>query len=87
MERNYDEIIADMLRQIDRHTEELTLQSRKSDELWKEQSAFNAGLMSRLEALDESSKAQNAIRANHLELIINTANILDRILTRNELKM
>lgn len=87
MERNYDEIIADLLKSVDRHSEELIEQSKKSDELWKEQKAFNAGLMLQLKSLDERSRDQQALQSSHLELILHTANILDRIIKKNKLKV
>jgi hypothetical protein len=77
MERNYDEIIADLLKQVDQRSAELIQQSKKSDE-------FHATLMSQLKDWDGN---HDAVHASHLELIIHTANILNRIIKRNELKI
>src|SRR5689334_13454121 len=68
MERNYDEIISEMLRQIDRHNEqldrhtaELIKQSEKSDAFWAEQRRINADHLSQLKELRESAKEQTAV--------------------------
>jgi hypothetical protein len=61
MERNYDEIISEMLRQIDLHSEQLTRQSEKlerqyekSEVFWREQQKINADLFSQLQVLKQS---------------------------------
>jgi vacuolar-type H+-ATPase subunit I/STV1 len=68
MERNYDEIISEMLRQIDLHSEQLTRQSEnlekqseklerqyeKSEAFWREQQQINADLFSQLQVLKQS---------------------------------
>ena len=73
MERNYDEVISDMLRSIDRHTEELskhskelTRQSKKSDEIHTQNLSVLAELNERL---------------------THTGIILDRIIRKNKLKI
>jgi hypothetical protein len=73
MERNYDEIIADLLKQVDQHSAELTEQSKKSD-------ALHLELISRL-------KEHDTVHASHLELILHTATILDRIIKKNQLML
>ena len=80
MERNYDEIIADLLKQVDQHSAELIQQSKKSDD-------FHAELMSRMELLEERDRSHDAVHASHLELILHTANILDRIIKKNQLML
>ena len=77
MERNYDEIIADLLKQVDQHSAELIQQSKKSDDL-------HAELMSRMKEWDRS---HDAVHASHLELILHTASILDRIIKKNQLML
>ena len=91
MERNYDEIISEMLIQIDRHTEEL---SRHTEELTKhsqemskhsqeltavhmEQGQINKAMLSKLEAMEK-------IDNHHLEQLVHSATILDRIIRKNE---
>jgi hypothetical protein len=101
MERNYDEIISEMLRQIDLHSEQLTRQSEnlekqseklerqyeKSEAFWREQQQINADLFSQLQALKQSDKEQEGVINQNLELALHTAAILDRIIKRNELKV
>ena len=87
MERNYDEIISEMLIQIDRHTEEL---SRHTEELTKhsqeltavhmEQGQINKAMLSKLEAME---KIDNL----HLEQLVHSATILDRIIRKNDLRV
>jgi len=94
MERNCDEIISDMMRSIDqnvdtirrqqaklnkhsrvldRHSAELTRQVRRNEKFFEEH-------MDRL-------KGSEAIQSNHLEMIIHTAELLDRIVRVNKLKV
>jgi hypothetical protein len=61
MERNYDEIISEMLRQIDLHSEQLTRQSEKlekqyekSEAFWREAHQINADHLSQLQALKQT---------------------------------
>ena len=90
MERNYDEIIAEMLRQIDQHSEELTKQSEKltkqseeltkqsgrSDLLWREQRLINQRHLATLEALNERINiGQKKATA-----------VLERLIRKNSLK-
>lgn len=94
MERNYDEIIADMLIQIDRHTEEL---SRHTEELTKhsqemsmhsqeltairvEHDQINLAILSRLEVMEK-------IDNQHLEQLVHSATLLDRIIRRNDVRV
>ena len=94
MERNYDEIISEMLIQIDRHTEEL---SRHTEELTKysqemskhsqeltavriEQGQINKAMLSKLEAMEK-------IDNHHLEQLVHSATILDRIIRNNDLRV
>ena len=87
MERNYDEIISEMLIQIDRHTEEL---SRHTEELTKhsqeltavrmEQGKINKAMLTKLEAMEK-------IDNHHLEQLVHSATILDRIIRKNDLRV
>ena len=87
MERNYDEIIAEMLIQIDRHTEELSRHtqelSKHSQELTSvrtEQGQVNKAILNKLEYMEK-------IDNNHLEQLVLSATILDRIIRKNDLKV
>ena len=87
MERNYDEIISEMLIQIDRHTEELTKYSQEmskhSQELTAvrmEQGQINKAMLSKLEAMEK-------IDNQHLEQLVHSATILDRIIRNNDLRV
>ena len=87
MERNYDEIISEMLIQIDRHTEELTKYSQEmskhSQELTAvrmEQGQINKAMLSKLEAMEK-------IDNQHLEQLVHSATILDRIIRKNDLRV
>jgi DNA anti-recombination protein RmuC len=101
MDRNYDEIISEMLRQIDRHSEQLTRQSeklelqtarleatvQKSDDFWREQRVINAEHLRRLDELEQRIKDQQSVVNQNLELVIHTAGILDRIIKKNALQL
>lgn len=87
MDRNYDEIISEMLRQLDRHSEHLALQtaemlkqSKRSDALWMEQRKVNAELFDKLNGLQ-------AVTNQNLERSLHTAEILGRIIKRNRLRL
>ena len=101
MERNYDEIISEMLIQIDRHTEELSRHteelSRHTEELTKhsqemskhsqeliavhmEQGQINKAMLTKLEAMEK-------IDNHHLEQLVHSATILDRIIRKNDLRV
>jgi hypothetical protein len=94
VERNYDEIISEMLRQLDRHAEQLSMQSEqlskqsehqtrqseKSEILWQEQRQINADLFAQI-------KDQNGVLNQNLEIALQTAGILDRIIKTNGLKL
>ncbi len=98
MERNYDELFAEMLMNIDRHTEELTRHSqeltRHSQELTRvslevaadriKHDQAHERIMNRLEEIGEEQKA---VHNQHLEMIVNTATILDRIIKENHLRL
>ena len=73
MERNYDEIISEMLIQIDRHTEELTA-------VRTEQGQINKAMLKKFEEMEK-------IDNNHLEQLIHSATILDRIIRKNDLRV
>jgi hypothetical protein len=97
MERNYDELFAEMLMSIDRHTEELDKHSKESSLHSRELTRISLkvaadrikhdqaheGLMKRLQEMGEEQKATHS---QHLEMIVNTATILDRIIKQNHLK-
>lgn len=94
VERNYDEIISEMLRQLDRHTEQLEAQSasleatvQKSDDFWREQRVINAEHLRRLDELEQRIKDQQSVVNQNLELVIHTAGILDRIIKKNALQL
>ena len=80
MERNYDEIIADILIQLDVHTQELTKQSQKSDLLQIEHDRFQSELTERFVAMEK-------IDSNLLEQLVHSASILDRIIKKNDLQL
>lgn len=94
MERNYDEIISDMLIQIDRHTEELSRHtvelSKHSQEMSKhsqeliavriEQGQINQAMLKKLETMEK-------IDNQHLEQLVHSAIILDRIIRKNDLRV
>ncbi len=80
MERNYDEIISEMLIQIDRHTEELTKYSQELTAVRMEQGQINKAMLSKLEAMEK-------IDNQHLEQLVHSATILDRIIRKNDLRV
>ena len=80
MERNYDEIISEMLIQIDRHTEELTKHSQELIAVRMEQGQINKAMLSKLEAMEK-------IDNQHLEQLVHSATILDRIIRKNDLRV
>lgn len=94
VERNYDEIISEMLRQLNRHTEQLEAQSarleatvQKSDDFWREQRVINAEHLRRLDEMEQRIRDQQSVVNQNLELVIHTAGILDRIIKRNALQL
>ena len=80
MERNYDEIISEMLIQIDRHTEELTKHSQELTAVRMEQGQINKAMLSKLEAMEK-------IDNHHLGQLVHSATILDRIIRKNDLRV
>ena len=80
MERNYDEIISEMLIQIDRHTEELTKHSQELIAVRMEQGQINKAMLSKLEAMEK-------IDNQHLEQLVHSATILDRLSRKNDLRV
>ena len=80
MERNYDEIISEMLIQIDKHTEELTKHSQELTAVRMEQGQINKAMLSKLEAMEK-------IDNHHLEQLVHSATILDRIIRKNDLRV
>ena len=98
MERNYDELFAEMLMSIDRHTEELDKHSKEltrvSAELTRVSLEASAEKIKHdqahermMQRLDESEKNNNTFHDRHLEMIVNTATILDRIIKKNNLRL
>jgi len=119
MERNYDELFAEMLMQIDRHTEaldkhsleltkqsaELTKQSAESTRRWDEQHQINLTLFTKMEEvstnistkMEEISnnmkeistklEGMESISNQHLDQLVLSATILDRIIKNNHLKL
>lgn len=104
-ERNYDELFAEMLMSIDRHTEELNKHSQELTRVSLELAAdrikhdqFHERLMQRIDESEERMKLSDkriedaaekheAAYNRHLEMILNTATILDRIIKQNHLKL
>ena len=80
MERNYDEIISEMLIQIDKHTEELTKHSQELTAVRMEQGQINKAMLSKLEAMEK-------IDNHHLGQLVHSATILDRIIRKNDLRV
>ena len=87
MERNYDEIIADMLIQLDLHTrelmkhsQELTKQSHQSDILRVEQNRIYQELRQKFMVME---KIDNQLT----EQLVHSATILDRIIKKNDLRL
>ena len=80
MERNYDEIISEMLIQIDKHTEELTKHSQELTAVRMEQGQINKAMLTKLEAMEK-------IDNHHLEQLVHSATILDRIIRKNDLRV
>ena len=82
MERNYDEIIADMLIQLDVHTRELTNQSQEltkhSQELTKQ--SHQSDLL-RVE-LQQKFMMMEKIDNQLTEQMVHSANILERIIKK-----
>ncbi len=115
VERNYDELFAEMLMQIDRHTEELdkhsmeltkqseklTKQSEESTRRWVEQHTLNQSMLTDLkqvfidlkqistnmEGISAYMKDMEKISHQHLDQMLATATILDRIIRKNQLKV
>ncbi len=101
MERNYDELFAEMLMNIDRHTEELTKQSEESTRRWDEQHLINQSMLTDLkqvfidlkqisnnmEGISTHMKSMEGISHQHLDQMLATATILDRIIRKNQLKV
>ncbi|MBS1544008.1 MAG: hypothetical protein JST14_10270 [Bacteroidetes bacterium] len=91
MERNYDEIIAEMLIQLERHAEELDKHSlelsRHSQELIaskKEHDMVHLQIVNRLKDLEVTHEK---VSNNLLEQLVHSATILDRIIKRNDLRV
>ncbi len=101
MERNYDELFAEMLMNIDRHTEELdkhsmelTKQSEESTKRWDEQRQINQAMLAGLKQISTNVEENSAymkdmekISHQHLDQMLATATILDRIIRKNQLKV
>ena len=80
MDRNYDEIIAEMLMQIDRHSEELTKHSIELTKQSLRSEDFHNQFVQEMKVLkrtDEQLSSQ----------IVHSAKILDRIIKRNKLRL
>lgn len=76
-----------MLTQIDRHAEELSKHSQEMSKhsleltlLRTEQGQINKGILAKLEDMEK-------IDNNHLEQLIHSATILDRIIKKNDLRV
>ncbi len=87
MERNYDELFAEMLMNIDRHTEELTKQSEESTRRWDEQHLINQSMLGDLKQISTHMKTIEEISHQHMDQMTLTATILDRIIRKNQLKV
>jgi len=94
MERNYDELFAEMLMQIDRHTEELTKQSGESTKRWNDQHQLNQsmladlkGIASNMQEISTNMKDMEKVSHQHHEQLVHSATILDRIIRKNHLKV
>ena len=69
-----------MLIQIDKHTEELTKHSQELTAVRMEQGQINKAMLSKLEAMEK-------IDNHHLEQLVHSATILDRIIRKNDLRV
>lgn len=87
MGRNYDELFAEMLMNIDRHTEELTKQSEESTRRWDEQHLINQSMLGDLKQISTHMKTMEETTHQHMDQKILTATILDRIIRKNQLKV
>ncbi len=87
MERNYDEIIAEMLMSIDRHTEELTKQSLEMTKHSQEFAAIRSSQEKNMEAMLRKFKDMEQIDSNLLQQLVQSATILDRIIKKNDLRV
>lgn len=83
MERNYDEIIAEMLMQIDRHTEELNKHSLELSKHSKQLDLSAKVNAATLKKLQDMEKIDNSL----LQQLVHSATILDRIIKKNDLRV
>ena len=101
MERNYDEIIAEMLMSIDKHTEELNKSSKElttqSQELTRHSQELTRHSQEFVAIRSEQNQIHTALltrlegmeKTSHqqLEQLVHSATILDRIIKRNDLRV
>ena len=101
MDRNYDELFAEMLMQIDLHTEELRKQSEEMTKVGKELTAHSQALSQHSQELTKQSMASDAFQKELLskfqdmekidnqlqEQLVHSAIILDRIIKKNSLSV
>ena len=101
MDRNYDELFAEMLMQIDLHTEELRKQSEEMTKVGKELTAHSQVLSQHSLELTKQSMASDAFQKELLskfqdmekidnqlqEQLVHSAIILDRIIKKNSLSV
>ena len=101
MDRNYDELFAEMLMQIDLHTEELRKQSEEMTKVGKELTAHSQVLSQHSQELTKQSMASDAFQKELLskfqdmekidnqlqEQLVHSAIILDRIIKKNSLSV
>jgi hypothetical protein len=82
MNRNYDEIIAEMLIQLDKHSEELTRQStEQTRQNLRAQEAHQLFVEEMKNIRHDFTEADTQLSAQ----LVHSATILDRIIKRNNL--
>ena len=95
MNRNYDEIIAEMLIQVDKHSEELTKQSaEQTRQSLRAEESHKALVQELKEFRDTTATEFRQIRHDFIEAdtqlsaqLVHSATILDRIIKRNNLDL
>lgn len=94
MERNYDEIIAEMLMQIDRHTAELDKHSMELTKQSMEMTKYSQELTSLRISQEKTNEAMlikfqdmEKIDNSLLQQLVHSATILDRIIKKNDLRV
>jgi hypothetical protein len=80
MDRNYDEVLAEMLMQLDRIEQRMDRAEKRMEMAEKRMILFD-------KKLEQSIRGQAMINSQQIRTAANTAKLLDKIIKKNKLKV